>query len=147
MRGAPHYNRRKPGPSAIGIPEQRESDLERDVLQLLGYLGVMAETTHDSRSRQPKKYAARSDISGILPGGRALRLELKKPGEKPTHEQLVYLAKARDHGAVAFWADDLETVKLGIALAMKKGPQQGPLGDQAGATGAGASGLAPRCSL
>jgi hypothetical protein len=127
MHGAPRYHRRKPGSSTIGILEQAESDLERDVLQLLGYLGVMAESTHDTRSRQPKEYAGRSDISGILPGGRALRLELKKPGGKPTHEQLAYLARARDHGAVAFWADDLETVRLGVTLAMKKGPHSGPL--------------------
>jgi hypothetical protein len=127
-RGPPHYSRRKPGSPSIQIPEPGESELQRDVMQLLAWLGVIAESTHNSKSRQPKEYTGRSDISGILPGGRSLRLELKAPGKKPTEEQLAYLERARGQGALAFWADNLSEVRRVVVDAIKRGRRAGAPG-------------------
>ena len=129
-RGAPHYGRRKPGSSKIEIPEPGENKLQEKVLELLGYLGVMAESTHDSKSRQPQEYKGRSDIRGILPDGhgRSLVLELKAPGKEPSDEQLAYLDRAREHGALAFWADDLYRVRDVVMNAIKVGRQAGAPG-------------------
>jgi len=43
----------------------------------------------------------KGDIEGMLPGGRYFALEVKKPGEKATPEQLDFLAAVRDGGGIA----------------------------------------------
>ena len=42
-----------------------------------------------------------SDIIGIMPDGRFLAIEVKKPGKKPTPEQLNFIEAIRRHGGVA----------------------------------------------
>ena len=50
-----------------------------------------------------------SDISGImLPGGRRIEIEVKRPGNVPTEDQAAWLAMIREHGGVAFWIDSLD---------------------------------------
>ena len=125
----PHYGRRRPAPPGMEIPQQLEEDLQRDVLRFLQYMGVMADTTHtpnSSRGRQPTEYKARADIRGILPSGRALVLELKRPGEKPDQDQLDYLQRAREHNALAFWADSLKTVEVVVKAEIEKGHLAAP---------------------
>lgn len=50
-----------------------------------------------------KAYTTRGkgDIEGMLQGGRYFALEVKKPGEKATPEQLDFLAAVRDGGGIA----------------------------------------------
>lgn len=43
----------------------------------------------------------KGDIEGMLPGGRYFTLEVKRPGEKATPEQLDFLAAVRDGGGIA----------------------------------------------
>lgn len=43
----------------------------------------------------------KSDLSGMLAGGRFFALEVKRRDEKPTKEQLDYLAAVRDGGGIA----------------------------------------------
>ena len=121
--GLQRYNRRKAGSSNIEIPEPGEDELQEAVLRLLGYLGVMADSTHDTKSRLPAEYEGRSDIRGILPDGhgRSLVLELKAPGKFPTPKQLDYIERARAHGALAFWADNIEWVKEQVVGAIREG--------------------------
>lgn len=42
-----------------------------------------------------------SDIIGIMPDGRFLAIEVKKPGKKPTPEQLNFIEAIRRHGGIA----------------------------------------------
>lgn len=42
-----------------------------------------------------------ADLHGMLPGGRYFALEVKRPGEKPTPEQLAFLAAVRENGGIA----------------------------------------------
>jgi len=48
------------------------------------------------------------DLQGILAGGRALAVEIKKRGMRPSSEQLAWLAKATEAGALATWVDSLD---------------------------------------
>lgn len=43
----------------------------------------------------------KADIVGMLPGGRFFALEVKRRDEKPTKEQLDYLAAVREGGGIA----------------------------------------------
>jgi len=54
------------------------------------YLAGQAHTTR-----------GKGDIEGMLAGGRYFALEVKKPGEKATPEQLDFLAAVRDGGGIA----------------------------------------------
>ena len=50
-----------------------------------------------------------SDISGImLPSGRRIEIEVKRPGNKPTEDQKAWMAMIREHGGIAFWCDSLD---------------------------------------
>lgn len=51
-----------------------------------------------------------ADILGILPDGRFLAIEVKRPGNKPTELQQQFLDDIVDRGGVAFWADSIMTV-------------------------------------
>lgn len=50
------------------------------------------------------------DLLGVVPGsGRALFIEVKAPGKKPTETQLQMLSLLRTRGAIAYWADSVES--------------------------------------
>lgn len=50
------------------------------------------------------------DLMGVVPGsGRACFIEVKRPGNKPTDAQTAFLARVRGLGAIAFWADSVES--------------------------------------
>lgn len=46
------------------------------------------------------------DVTGTLPGGRRLDLEVKAPGKRPTPEQLDRLRRTNAAGGVGLWVDD-----------------------------------------
>lgn len=48
-----------------------------------------------------------SDLTACLPGGRFAAIEVKRPGKKPTSDQLLYLEKIAEIGGFAGWYDDL----------------------------------------
>ena len=51
-----------------------------------------------------------SDLLGVVPGsGRAIFIEVKAPGNRPTSLQLEFLARRRAEGALAFWADSVDS--------------------------------------
>ncbi len=55
------------------------------------------------------------DIIGVLPGGRGLFIEIKKPGGKLTPDQERFLENATEAGALSFVATDLkDLVERGI---------------------------------
>ncbi len=47
------------------------------------------------------------DILGVLPGGRLLAVECKRPGGKPTPEQDAFLQAVRAAGGLALLVDDV----------------------------------------
>jgi hypothetical protein len=113
---------RKPGKPATGLPVPLEKDIQRAILSLLSFRGIMAWRVNSgamsAQSSTGKKRFMRfngmpgmSDIAGILPGGQSLFVEVKRPGEKPTDLQANFLALATAQGALAFWADSLAMVE------------------------------------
>jgi hypothetical protein len=50
------------------------------------------------------------DLLGLEPvSGRAVFIEVKRPGGKPAPHQAMFLAHLRGMGAVAFWADSVDS--------------------------------------
>ena len=49
------------------------------------------------------------DLLGRLEDGRWIAVEVKRPGHKPTPIQIRYLDLLRKKGAVAFWADSVDS--------------------------------------
>jgi hypothetical protein len=55
-----------------------------------------------------EKKAGVSDIIGQLNDGRFFCIEVKRPKEKPTREQLAFLQMVRESNGVSGWADNVE---------------------------------------
>lgn len=51
-----------------------------------------------------------ADILGVLPGGRFLAIEVKRPGSRLTVDQDAFLGKINASGGLAFMASSLEEV-------------------------------------
>jgi hypothetical protein len=89
-----------------------EGDVLKAVLDCLGLWGIDANRQNTGAMPNAKGRLVRfgrpgdPDITGTLPGGRRLDLEVKAPGKRPTPEQLDRLRLANDQGAVGLWIDD-----------------------------------------
>ena len=60
------------------------------------------------------------DLVGVVPpSGRAVYVEVKAPGNKPTPTQTAMLELLRNKGAVAFWADSVESACAQFEQAMR----------------------------
>jgi hypothetical protein len=104
-----------------------ETALVRDILRLLALHGIPAWRQNTGGMANPAgRYVAfgnpgAPDISGIIPDfGRALYIEVKRPGNRPTAEQWAFLLHAQRAGAFAFWTDSVEYVIRAIPY-MKQG--------------------------
>lgn len=53
-----------------------------------------------------------ADIIGIMPDGRFLAIEVKKPGKKPTKEQTNFLRVVNEHGGIGVWMDSVEGLEV-----------------------------------
>ena len=56
-------------------------------------------------------YPGVSDIIGMTKTGKFFAIEVKKPGEKPTKQQLEYLEMVEDNGGLADWVTNVEDAK------------------------------------
>lgn len=54
------------------------------------------------------------DLYGVAPGGRAIYVEVKRPGKKPNPNQAAYLERLVGMNAVACWADSVEMLEAKI---------------------------------
>jgi Holliday junction resolvase len=97
---------------------RKESDIQRAILDYLKARGIMAwrqksEGTYDAKRgiyRRGTGTPGLPDIGGILPGGRALQIEVKAGRNNVTPEQVNFLVHARIAGAVAFVAWSVDDV-------------------------------------
>lgn len=94
-----------------------EADIVRDCLEMLRSRGIYAwrqngggKTEKDAGGRKHfVRFAAVpgiSDIIGLLPGGRLLAIECKRPGETPTEHQHAFLSAIRRRGGLALLITD-----------------------------------------
>jgi hypothetical protein len=106
----------------------REQDLVRPALELLGLRGcfvfrnnsgVMAATSNGKRRFVRFGGApGASDILGLLPGGRFVCVELKRPGRRPTAKQKAFLAAVQALDGLALVVSDLAELDKQIRLAI-----------------------------
>lgn len=111
--------RRQPTATAKAtLPAPPESDVLAAVLTLLDLLGVPCWRANAGggyrigRAGKPQLIkaapAGTADICGWLPrDGRFLAIEVKRPGERPTADQLAFLRRVNGDGGVGFWVDDV----------------------------------------
>ncbi len=93
----------------------RESDILKACLQLLAMRGVVAWRHNQGAiplegGGYRRFVGARgcSDILGVLPGGRFLACEVKRPGKKPTADQLGFLAAVNAAGGLGVWVQSVD---------------------------------------
>jgi hypothetical protein len=102
-----------------------EKEVQRDILDWLEKVGVWAwrsnrgafGATHNGK-RRFVTFGCRgqSDISGVLPGGRALFVEVKRPGgDGPTPDQQWFIDTANRSGGLAFVARSVLDVQRALA--------------------------------
>lgn len=112
-----------------------EKELQNTVLDWLAMVGVMAWPNAAVSVYDPKRKSFRKsnnkhhrngipDILGVMPDGRMLAIELKRPpagkrAEKTlwnmcSEDQQRFIEEASHRGAVCFVADSLETVRQKI---------------------------------
>lgn len=94
-----------------------ERTIQAQVLQYLRYRGIKAFrinsgmiSTGEKHSRRMIRLAPKgsADIWGVLPGGRAVFVEIKTPKGRTTVLQEMFLEEMREQGAVAFVARSIE---------------------------------------
>lgn len=114
-------------PRTPKLPAIPESEVQRSAIALLRGLGwqiwrrnVGGRTWTDKRGRE--RYMAfaepgQSDLWGLTPSTphapvpRHAEIEIKRRGEWPTPDQILWLVRMSAFGAVAFWADNTADVE------------------------------------
>lgn len=81
---------------------QREARLQKRIVDALRARGIPAWRI------RPLGISGWPDIYGILPGGRALHIEVKMPAERPEPLQVHTMEVLRAAGAVVGWADSVD---------------------------------------
>lgn len=93
-----------------------ESAILAAVLDALRMFGVDCQRQNTGMATNPSGRPVRFgqkgnlDISGILPDGRKLEVEVKRPGKAPTPEQWDRIMRINAAGGVAFYVTDAEQV-------------------------------------
>ena len=100
---------------------RKESDIQRAILTYLHAKGIMAHQQKGlgikGRAGQPWTRGGTngiSDIAGIMPGGFALKIEVKTAKGVTSNLQGEYIEAARKMGACAFVARSVDDVIEGI---------------------------------
>jgi len=96
-----------------------ETNIQRQILDYLARVGVMAWRNNTGR-RGGVQFGAKGspDILGVLPGGRALGIEVKKPGEKATPDQLAWGKRMLGMGGAWCVAVSLEAAQYCVISAI-----------------------------
>lgn len=101
--------------TASGRPLER--DVLRAVLDLLrvhplvawrGRINSGAVQNANGQFLRFNSIAGCSDIIGQMKTGHFLAIEVKRPGEKPTEPQMLFLRMVEAHGGCAGWCDSVE---------------------------------------
>ena len=89
-----------------------ETQIQKDIIEYLHARNIRAWRTNSGKARYNIKLAPNGtpDIIGYLPGGKFLGIEVKKPGCKPSEEQLKWHADAQEQGCAIIVAHSLDDV-------------------------------------
>ena len=106
------------------LAHRRESELQAAVLAVFRGYGVAMWKTN--REKAGRRYAPHvgfrglPDLSGVLPGGRAIFVEIKLPGKKPTPNQRGALAMLHDLGAFVCTVSSVEQAQGQAEMATER---------------------------
>lgn len=105
-------------------PEPLESEIQRTILQYLEIRGIFHWRNNTGALKSDTRFVrfghkGSSDIVGVLPGGRALFIEVKRRTGRLTEAQKEFIARAHMAGALAFEARSVEEVDRRLREAMK----------------------------
>lgn len=97
-----------------------EKDIQAAILQYLRLRNVFAWRNNSGMQLIPNKgggmrairigLPGSADILGIMPDGRFLAIEVKRPGKMPTDEQRAFLGQIEANGGVAVVAHSVDDV-------------------------------------
>lgn len=97
----------------------REKDIQNQILAYLKIKGIFCWNAKTQGTFDPRRGTFRklsnlkkgvSDILGILPSGRLLAIEVKRPGGRVSPEQKDFIKNINDNNGLAFVAYSLEDV-------------------------------------
>lgn len=103
------------------VPKPLERDIQKQCLAYLttvrGFFAWRSNTGAVSIGKRFVRFGqpGASDVLAVLPAGRLLALELKRPGCKPTPAQESWLAAVRDAGGLAIVATGLDDLRRQLA--------------------------------
>lgn len=95
-----------------------EADVTRQIRDVLKACRIFHWKQWQGPMSQPKGV---SDILGIFEG-RLLAIEVKRPGGKPTDDQIRFINRVNAQGGIAFWADNVSTVIKTLGLQVRLTP-------------------------
>lgn len=100
-------------------PPRKESEIQREILRYLQARGIFAWKAGTGAARATYKGQERfipfgkagcPDILGVLPTGRFLAIEVKRPGYPPTNQQVAFLKNILLNGGLALIAHSVTEV-------------------------------------
>lgn len=101
----------------------KETEIQAQIIEYLKTVHIFAWRNNSGMrpgaSGRPVRFGAvgSPDILGALkPDGKLLAIEVKKPGEKPTPEQVLFLSNLVNSGAFVIVAECVEDVITEIAF-------------------------------
>lgn len=120
------------------VPAPLERDIAKGVVKAFRLWGIALERQNTGvgtfRNRDGSTRTVRFgkrgnlDYRAILPGGRVLEVEIKRPGKKPTAAQLVRIREINAADGRALWLDDAAEAfeaarKLAAGGVVAEGPE------------------------
>ncbi len=113
-------------PAKTKIPLPKEAEIQKQILMYLSVRGVfhwrqnsgaLVLPATNKRGRGFYRFCSMpgvSDILGVLPDGRFLAIEVKRPGQKPTTSQAAFIDAVNRLGGLAFVAHSVGDVEKGL---------------------------------
>ena len=90
----------------------KETDIQHNILTFLKHKGIHCWRNNTGRRGKVNYgFKGSSDIIGILPDGRFLAIEVKKPKQKPSADQREFLDRINSFGGFAIWVTSLDEAR------------------------------------
>ena len=113
-----------------GAPKLLERDIQRQIIDWLGWQGIFAFRTNTGAAMLPGRagkpqlvrfgFKGVSDILGIVGQGQFLSIEVKRPGGKLTIDQEVFRELVVKNGGLYILAKSLDDVKRALEARLIK---------------------------
>jgi len=112
--------KRHPVRLPTGPPRRREAEIQAAVIGCLRAYGILCWPQNREKGNWKRAshmgFKGLPDIGGVLRNGRALQVEVKRPGEKPDKWQLAAHAMLRAQNALVLVVCSVEDVRKELGL-------------------------------